>query len=439
MVGTMNTKSLLPKLSIMMLTNVSNIPADLTQETSLNGKYLKGIPTALTNPDADIGNATHTHVSDGDHSHVGTVASHSHGGLSSAGPNTNSNTTPLGFIAPISHTHGLSTDSKAVAEASDDGTHTHNAFTNDLEHRTITFYKKTNTVTRMSRKSLPIGTTFFYSKTGTLEGLTQLTSYINKHIKGDITPGTNAGSNLHQHDNQNHNHPVDISDHDHVVSFGGTGSQSTSGSSGGAPQANGGHSHTSGTAIATNKTSTPITSGNSAGHTHDDISHEPSFKTLQLMQVNSVKMSNVGVPKNYIFLWLDVVSLIVAGWQVSDGTNNTIDMLDKYPKGDSTPDNIGGSDTHTHSLDSVNHSHTGASIGHSHSGSGSSGTNTSCANRNSQSLNTAPCSHSHSPSTINDQASQAITVVSSASNHDHGAQNSEPEAKTVAFMERISG
>ena len=423
----------------MMLTNVTTIPADLTQETSLNSKYVKGIPTAVTDPDVNIGNATHTHTSDGDHSHTGTVASHSHGGTSSAGPNANSNTTPAGAIAPISHTHGLSTDSVSLAEASTDGNHTHNAFTNDLEHRTIAFYKKTNTVTHMSQKALPRTMTFFYSKTGTLpSGLLENLNYVDKHFKGDVTPGTEAGSNLHQHDSIIHNHPTDISPHEHTVSFGGTGSQSTSGSAGGAPQANGGHSHGSGTAVTINKSSTPITSGDSTGHQHDDITHEPAFKTLRLLEVNSVKMSNVGVPKNCIFLWLDLVSLIVSGWQVSDGTNNTIDMLAKYPKGNSTPDTTGGNDTHTHSLDSASHSHTGASISHSHTGSGSSGVNTSCSNRNSVSLSTAPCSHTHSPATINAQAAQAITIVSSASNHDHGAQNSEPDAKTVAFIERIT-
>jgi len=55
----------------MMLTNVTTVPADLTQETSLNSKYVKGIPTAVTDPDVDIGNVTHTHTSDGDHSHTG--------------------------------------------------------------------------------------------------------------------------------------------------------------------------------------------------------------------------------------------------------------------------------------------------------------------------------------------------------------------------------
>ena len=92
--------------------------------------------------------------------------------------------------------------------------------------------------------------------------------------------------------------------------------------------ANAGHTHPAGSAATTNKSSTPVTSGNSAGHQHDNITHEPAFKTLQLLQVNSVKMSNVGVPRNCILLWLDTIALLnlMAGWQLSDGTNDTIDM-----------------------------------------------------------------------------------------------------------------
>jgi len=163
MVGNFNTKSLVPKLAIMMLTDLTNIPADFTQETSLNGKYLKGISTALTDPDVNTGNANHTHSPDGNHVHTATVGSHSHTGTSNTGPNAAVQSTPS-VLAPLNHTHPTSTDSKALAEASNDGDHTHNAFTNDLEHRTITFYKKTNTVIHMSRKSLPRNMTFFIQK-----------------------------------------------------------------------------------------------------------------------------------------------------------------------------------------------------------------------------------------------------------------------------------
>ena len=420
-----------------MLTNVTTIPADLTQETSLNSKYVKGIPTAVTDPDVNIGNATHTHDSDGNHGHSATVPSHSHGGTHSSGGSSNT-ITNQGSAASVSHTHSMSSSSAAVAEASNDGAHTHDTKSLDLEHRTITFYKKTNTSISMSRKSLPRKMTFFYSKTGTLPaGLLENLNYVDKHIKGDVTPGTEAGSNTHQHDNITHNHPADISAHEHTFSFGGAVGTSLTGSGFAPNQSNPGHGHGAGTAATTNKSSTPVTSGDSAGHQHDDISHEPPFKTLRLMEVNSVKMSNVGVPKNCVFLWLDLISLIVAGWQVSDGTNDTIDMLDILPKGNATPDITGGLDTHTHAEDTANHSHTGADVAHDHDPTGGSDSHTG-----TQQVNSAGGSvsgpHSHGVSTVATQAAQTVTITNAASNHDHGSKSNEPDAKTVAFIQRIT-
>ncbi len=438
MVGTINTRSLLPKLSILMLTNLTNIPADLTQETSLNGKYLKGIPTAVTDPDVNVGNADHTHTSDGDHAHAATVPSHSHSGTSSVVGSQDVATTD-GVLSPFTHSHATTTDTQSPAEASIDGDHTHDTLTNDLEHRTITFYKKTNTSIGMSRKALPRKMTFFYSKTGTLpSGLLENLNYADKHFKGNATPGTEAGDNDHQHDLINHNHSVDISDHEHTISLGGTGTSAVGGQAGGVTYADGGHSHAAGSALTTGKTSTPVTSGDGDTHQHDDLSHEPSFKTLRLMEVNSVKMSNVGVPKNCVFLWLDLISLLVAGWQVSDGTNNTIDMLDVFPKGNATPDTPGGNDEHTHSEDTVSHSHTGADIGHSHSGStGSSANASSTVTRLSGGVG-APGDHTHTPGIQDVEAAQTITITDGASNHDHGSISNEPDSKTVAFIERVN-
>ena len=114
MVGSMNVQSLLPKLSIMMLTQLANIPEGFTQQASLYGKYLKGIPTAVTNPDADIGNANHTHTSDGDHVHAATVASHTHTGVSNA---VTSNVAGIGSVpvTGFNHFHTISSDSQAEA------------------------------------------------------------------------------------------------------------------------------------------------------------------------------------------------------------------------------------------------------------------------------------------------------------------------------------
>lgn len=443
-IGNFNTKNLLPKLSIIMLTDLTNIPPDFTQETSLNGKYLKGIPTALTNPDVNTGNANHTHTSDGDHGHAATVPSHTHSGTHSTDPGGTSSTGGNPVVSARVHTHIMSSSSLAVAEASTDGAHTHDTLTNDLEHRTITFFKKTNTVVQMSRKSLPQNMTFFYSKTGTLPaGLLENLAYQGKHFKGNATPGTNVGTdNLHQHNNLVHNHPYDISAHEHTFSFAATNAPDVFGVDGGTgshPVPT--HGHAAGTAATINKSSTPVTSGSSTAHQHDDISHEPLSKSLRLMESNVVQMSRTGAPKNCIFLWLDLISIITAlpGWQVSDGTNDTIDLLGHYPKGNSTPAVVTGTSTHTHSEDTASHPHSSPStIGHTHSPSGISAATidfTSINPTGSGSTKSRP--HAHNVSTVGSQAAQTITITSSASNHDHGSISNDPDSKTVAFIERI--
>jgi len=424
-----------------MLTDLTNIPEDLTQETSLNGKYLKGIDTIATDPDVNVGNADHTHSSDGDHGHAATVDSHSHTGVTPSGGGQNACATGANLIQTTNHTHNETTNTQAVAEASNDGDHTHDTKSNDLEHRTITFYKKTNISIGMSRKALPRNMTFFYSKTGTLPaGLLENLNYVDKHFKGDVTPGTEAGSNTHQHDNQTHDHPTDISDHEHSFTFGGQSTSTFSNGSGSSsiPWAPGSHGHGAGTAATTGKNSTPVTSGLDAGHAHDDISHEPTFKTLRLMEVNSVKMSNVGVPKNCIFLWLDTIILLglVSGWQVSDGNNDTIDMLDVIPKGSSTPGTTGGLVTHTHSEDAVSHAHSGADVIHGHSGVSGSPDISATSGNATTGGSVGIVEHNHGLGVVDDTTAQPVTITNGASNHDHGAISNDPDAKTIAFIER---
>ena len=151
-----------------MLTDLTNIPVDLSQETSLNGKYLKGIPTSVTDPDVYIGNVNHTHTPDGDHVHAASVPSHTHSATHSSPVSQRNTVQNTGGASNINHTHSLTSSSVSLASITTDGDHTHDAKSNDLEHRTITFYKKTNTSIGMSRKALPRNMTFFYSKTGSI-------------------------------------------------------------------------------------------------------------------------------------------------------------------------------------------------------------------------------------------------------------------------------
>jgi len=441
MVGTINTKSKLPKLIITMIANLADVPVGYTQETNLNGKYLKGIPTAVTEPDVDIGNSTHTHASQGDHTHPASAPSHTHGGSHGGGGSViATGSTGQQDVASTGHTHTISTNSLGDGESVSNGNHTHDAKSNELEHRTITFYKKSDIITHMSRSSIPRNLMFFFSKTALPVGTLEDILYRDKHIKGDATPATNSGSNLHQHDNQTHNHDLDITAHDHTVTFGASlGPDVDRGSNSQSDCGRAGHSHGAGNPASGAKTSTPVASGLDSGHQHDNLNHEPTFNTLKLIRVNVLKMSNVGVSKDMIGLWLAALSLIPNGWQVSDGTNDTEQMLDKYPKGAETPSVTGGLDTHTHSLDSVSHAHTGESVSHTHdSPTGAIGAATNNLARTGPSGSAvSAASHTHSVSSITGGSPQTVSVTNEASNHTHGSQNHEPEAKTVGFIERI--
>lgn len=440
-IGNFNNSGLLPNLSIIMNTDLTNIPTDFTQVATLDGKYLKGIPTAVTDPDSNIGSSTHTHTLDGDHGHVGTVSSHTHSATHSSPVGIRSTEIESGGASDENHTHPLTGSSSSLASITTDGSHTHNSFTNDLEHRTISFYKKDDTITNMSTKALPSNITLFYSKTGTFpDGFLENLNFVDKHFKGDPTPNTEAGSNLHQHDSINHLHTLDIGAHEHTYTFGNASVNANAGTSVEFDNPSTTHSHSTNTAGTINKSSTPQDSGDSVTHDHDDISHESSFKTLRLLTTSSVSMSKAGVPRNCLLLWLDLISQIPNGWQVSDGTNNTINMLNMYPKGNATPDITGGSDTHTHSEDTISHSHTGQSISHTHDGTGSSGTasSTPAGLTGGPTLSPIADDHSHSITSVTSQSAQAITVTDNSSNHDHGSISNDPDSKTIAFIERVN-
>jgi len=439
---TMNRNGNLPRLAIIMVPNTSgNIPTGLTQETSLNGNYLKGIPTAVTEPDVTFGTANHIHDADGDHGHTATVPSHTHTGTHTGAPQFTG--TAGGFAVSKtnpSHTHAFSTSSQAVAEAATSTTHTHDSLTNDVEHRTVAFYKKTVTSKAMTSKSLPRNMMFFYSKTALPDGFLEEVAYRLKHIKGASTSGSNSGSNTHTHNSEgSHTHNLNISAHTHSVGFGGASGTAEGSSINEADFSRTTHQHADNTASTGPKSGSAVASGSGGSHTHTaSLDKQPAFRTLMLLEVNVLNMTSSSLPKNVICTWLDALNLIPSAFDISDGNNGTINMLDKYPKGDATPDSTGGSNTHTHSNESGTHAHSTASVAHTHnSPTGVSGAGTTTVRLgDASSFSGARDTHTHGVSTVTGGSPQTVTVVSGASNHTHGAENSEPSGRTVAFIQR---
>lgn len=427
-----------------MVPNTSDPPVGFSQETSLNCKYIKSIPNLCTNPSVAFGTSTHTHTAGSLHTHTAGSAAHTHSGpTAGATPSSSHVSWQQSGLAPTGHTHqqpSSSTDPSIIVECS--SSHTHDTVTNELTHRTVSFYKKTESSISLRRR--PIATNMmFYSSTSSVPGnFTHDCLYDCKHLKGiSACPGTNAGTNCHTHANATHTHGLDLGAHTHTIisspatSFSGS-FRNTGSTCSWTPRAYT-HGHSAGGSL-TSSDPCSVTSNADTGHTHGNKSMEVAYKTLLLVSTDTIRIRQSGIPKNILFNWVDNLNLIPAGFQVSDGTNGTTDMLGKYPKGSCTPGNTGGCNAHTHTSEGGCHTHPTTSIPHTHPGSGSTGGE--CSLSGTQHLGGSPTgavgSHTHAIATSNSGTlSQTVSGTAGAHTHDNAA--SEPIGLTVAFIEKV--
>ena len=126
---------------VILLRDDSSTPAGYTSITSYNGKYLRQVPTAATNPGSAVGATTHTHASAGSHGHTPDSGAHTHGG-STGGPSITGprGTTagPDSTAANSDHTHSFTSGSESptVTIGGGVGAHTHAVKNNDPLFRT---------------------------------------------------------------------------------------------------------------------------------------------------------------------------------------------------------------------------------------------------------------------------------------------------------------
>jgi hypothetical protein len=427
--------STFPKNGILMITNTSNVPTGYTQECTLNGKYIKGTSTVCTNPGVSFGNANHSHSSAGCHTHTGgSCSSHSHTGSTSTAPycivySSARNARGVGVHAHT-FTSGASCSAACVVSS---GSHSHDTIANDLSHRTVSYYKKTETSIGLRRKSLPTNTMIFYDDSSIVSGYTPDTAFNCKHIKGVVSsPGVNSGSSAHVHSSESHTHSISATSHSHSVGTLSTvcyymlGHLSTYNFVSGQD-----HNHATGS-LSISCVTGGGTSTSSGGHTHGSLNYDPSYNTLTLVTNSSVKMRRPSIEKNTVFLWKCSVADIPSNYGVLTS------MLCKYPKISGTPNTTGGSNTHTHACPSASHTHSGCAT-HSHTGSGTTGSISNGASSNTRTIsgcNATLLSHSHSMGSIADSGG-AITTGSDGFTHTHGSGSSEPEGITVAFIKRV--
>lgn len=392
-------------------TNAS-IPTGFDRETVLDNKFPKGWGTEVAGTAG--GSATHTH----------TTQTHQH--------------------QPAHHTHAFTSN---ITKANADGARSGDRNTGDNHYHdgvssTTTLESQTNsTPTWGSSSSNPPYYEVIYIKANSYQlipkngivfrketsrsNLTVHTPSLGKYLKGAST-GANAGGT-----GGSFEHTHDIS-HSHVAAHSHSGTSNASnqkiGTEGDQDAVSSGHTHT----IGLNGTNTTLNTNSPATYTSKGASGEniePEFRTLNAFY--SLLYSTAPL-KGDICMWLGSPNDIPLGWKLCDGTNDTVDMRDKFVKVKATPgtSTTGGSNTHAHPPKS--HSHTFTSATHIHGG-GLGGSQTKLgASVHNDGYRMYP-GHGHAGFAY----VQPRTVSYGAATMTPNASSSQPEYVTVVFIEFI--
>lgn len=399
-------------------TNAS-IPSGWTRETSLDGKFPKGIPDALTNPNVTGGSATHTHTSVSTHNH--SMDAHTHqatvgggyGGI--AGTQTNSENT-----AGQNHTHtGGTTGGSTVTDLSTESV-TYSAVSNNPPYKDVIFIKPSSSVGGLPTDVIALSDdSSFTNNTGKYAGYYKCdgnngtTDFDGKFLRGASTgadAGTTGGSYTNVH-NLEHTHTVPT--HYHYFLSGTVNSQLRDSDPGVTQEFAGSHTH--GTDLTAY--SDTLNAGNPTVTTSETV--QPYHKLFNLIQN---KNSSTYTPVGVIGMWLGTLSSIPGNFELlTTYYGSYIKYYNSIAVG-----TTGGSNTHTHTGNT--HTHTGS---HNHgttvvSHVASIDRGSSTAYIYVDSLRGGMVYHNITTDTVNTTYTTATTAANSSSN--------EPEYRTVAFI-----
>lgn len=329
----------------------ATIPTGWSRETTLDDKYPKG--HGVQNPNTSGGNASHTHTSPA-HNHI--IAPHTHPYSYSWG-NIDENRQGGNNLPDGAHGHFNETTANPDAAYTSSNAVTYGTMSNEPPYKTVIFIKPSGSM-GMIKDGLCAhynGTTlphnWFFS-----DGANGSVDYRDKYLKGASTgadAGGTGGSTTNVHDITHSSHTGNSHTHGFTTAYNDSRSITQSGNW---EMYNIGHSHTG----TTGNSSTYAVGGFSGNLTTVEVV-EPAYKKMGLIH-NVGGREEIGL----IGLWLGTIASIPTRWQVCDGSNETIDMRDKFMKipSDLTGNNAtGGSNTHTHAAQG--HTHTGASHTHS--------------------------------------------------------------------------
>lgn len=340
-----------PNVVIPFVGTHAGIPTGFTRETSLDGRYAKGWSDA-TPPGTAGGAETHTHASAA-HNHAPTPHTHSVV-LSQRRTNPDGiGQSPGPDGMKEWHFH------RGVSDTTTGGTNetpTWGAMSNDPPYYTV-IYIKANGYQLIPQNGM------VYRSSTTRSGMSIHTPSDGKYHKGAAT-GANAGSTGGSYQNThtiNHTHAsyhshkgrTNVTEGDDSTSAGTTGSA--------APRAHQHNFDLFDVSITLNENAPASFTGLSELTTNI----EPAHRTLNAFYA----AGGSAVPlKDDICIWTGSTASVPLGWKLCNGTNNTVDLRDKFikvPTGAPLASTTGGRNTHAHI--GVSHAHTNTAA-HTHTG-----------------------------------------------------------------------
>ena len=412
-------------LIVMWPSTDASIPAGWDRTTDLDGKYPKGIATAVTQPGATGGAATHshtvpTHVHDTSHVHTVTGATGTATGTAVSADGA------VGTTAALStHTHTRSAVNSATVNS---GATTPGSGTaaNDPARAEVIFIESDGTPLGVPDGAVAL--TLDVALSGWADS--SLANTGGRYLKGAAAAGdggTTAASLVAAH-----LHSIDLHTHtgtSHGHTSPSTGSFASNRSLFAGPTTvlwTGSHTHPVSVGSAT---SAALNSGGS-GSSGTSGQLNPPFRQLRLQEnVSGVDSLPVGL----IGLWRGSLGTIPDNWALCDGTGGTPDMLGLYPRAttDGAAVNATGGSLAPHDHTSPSHNHTTA--GHAHTTAVGSAGAATAATSSTNTVTVVTETHTHS-STNTDSTTPTVGNSTSGT---LANTTSEPPYEEVAFIQMM--
>jgi hypothetical protein len=405
---------------VMWPDTAASIPDGWDRTTELDGRYPKGIASAVTEPGTIGGSTTHTHTTPGhthDTSHIHTTAATTAAATGTV--NTANTAGALKVLSSHTHTRPSTNSSTVVSGSTSPGTDTEN---NDPARLAVIFIESDGTQLGVPDAALVLADDI------SLSGWTDYADATNRFLKGAAPAGDGGATAVSSLDS--HLHAIDA--HTHI----GTAHVHTSSNTGAATSTLAPATGT-GSVISAANHSHPITvaSGNTSalgsaagGDSGTSGALDPPYRNLR------VKENTGGVPDlpiGIICAWRGSLGSIPSNWALCDGTDGTPDMTGRYPRGATASiGTTGGSlSGHTH----TSGSHTHSTTGHSHTSSTGAATATTTTAITTATVVISTAAHTHA---LTDTASTTPTVANAASGTLASA-TSEPPFEEVAFIQMV--